>query len=203
MTLKQKILRAVYSLGRKVFPSFYYPYKFLGGRIYLDITESLAVLSRARGFYEWPKQKLIYEFMPEGGVMIDIGANKGDFALIAAKKAGANGTVVAIEPDPLNSMLIRKSIEKNNYNYMKLLTCGVSSFNGILQFFIGKESSHNSMVQMEKNQRSIEIITRTLDSIVDDLNLDRVDLIKIDVEGADVEVLTSALNTLEKYRPTL
>ena len=101
MHLLKRLLKRSYPVISKM-PSFYRPYHVAGGRIYLDITESPMMLARALGGYEVAKHEAITSVLSPGSTFIDIGANKGDFALLAAKIIGTSGSVMAFEPEPVN-----------------------------------------------------------------------------------------------------
>ena len=66
----------------------YRPYPFAGGLIYLDVEESPAMRRRAEGTYEPAKVAAVQQLLPRDGTFVDVGANKGDFSLIAARVTG-------------------------------------------------------------------------------------------------------------------
>ena len=78
----------------------YKPYPFAGGLIYLDVDESPHMRRRVEGTYEPNKVAAVQRLLATGGTFIDVGANKGDFSLIAARTAGPEGRVIAFEPAP-------------------------------------------------------------------------------------------------------
>ena len=180
-------------------PSFYYPYKFSGGRIYLDITESSMMFQRAIGRYEVEKHKALETFLKPGNTFIDVGANKGDFSLLAAKLIGTDGRVLAFEPEPTNCKWIIKSIIKNGYKNITLYDIALSDQNGQVELFLGEKSGWHTIVKGQKCHDGgvINVRARTLDSVLEDVDFnDQIDVMKIDVEGAELQVLKGASDIL-------
>ena len=185
-----------------LFPDEHFPFPFAGGKIYLNIHESHMMFARALGMYEPDKSHVISTLFKPGMTFIDIGANKGDFSLIAAKIVGNEGKVLSFEPEPDNCRWIRKSIEMNNYTNIQLFDLALGSSNGEATLYIGEKSGWHSLVpnQAGRGMGEIEVTTRTLDSLLDEINNPDIDLIKIDVEGAEMEVLNGARETLSSNK---
>ncbi len=197
--MKNLIMKSYYIWSR-IIPSFYFPYRFSGGRIYLDIKESRAMLARALGLYELDKYKAIRNFLPAGGVFIDVGANKGDFSLVATKIAGNKGTVFSFEPEPENCGWIKKSISLNGYKNIFLHQIALSDENGLAPFYLGKKTGWHTLLpdQTRRNKKVIKVQVRTLDSLLKELSFNKkIDMIKIDVEGSEMTVLQGAEETLK------
>lgn len=181
-------------------PSFYFPYRFSGGKIYLDIKESRTMLARALDLYELDKHKAIRAFFPAGGVFIDVGANKGDFSLAAAKIAGDKGTVFSFEPEPENCGWIEKSVRLNGYKNIFLHQVALGNENGSAPFYLGKKSGWHTLLtnQERRSKKVIDVRVRTLDSLLKEISFNKkIDMIKIDVEGSEMMVLRGAEETLK------
>jgi FkbM family methyltransferase len=201
--LFKKLLLKTHRIWSRLLPRFYYPYRFAGGRIYLDIGESRAMLARVLGRYERAKHQAIEALLPPGGTFIDVGVNKGDFSLLAARIVGDAGRVIAFEPEPTNCHWIRKSIALNGYRNIELHQLALSDCNGEAQLYIGAKSGWHSLVsdreRETEDRRTIRVATRTLDAFLAEQGWERrVDMIKVDVEGADMEVLRGASGVLER-----
>jgi hypothetical protein len=78
----------------------YRAYFVAGGTIYLDIGESKMMRTRALGRYELKKMNLVRNWLEPGATFVDVGSNKGDFTLLAAKVVGSDGNVLSFEPEP-------------------------------------------------------------------------------------------------------
>ena len=195
--VKKLVLRA-YPVLAKLLPDRHVPYRFSGGRIYLNVREHKNMLRRVLGLYEVNKVNALCAFLPPGGTFIDVGSNKGDFALIAAKRVGAAGTVIAFEPEPANCDWIRRSLDLNAAANVSLQPVALSDTDGAAVLFLGEKSGWHSLVSTEARHSvaQITVAKRTLDSFLAERGSTRVDVLKIDVEGAELEVLRGARATL-------
>lgn len=182
-------------------PNFYYPYKFEGGRIYLNIKESGMMVRRALGRYELTKYQAMRQFLRPGGTFIDIGCNKGDFTLLASHLVGQEGRVLAFEPHPENCLWIRKSVTKNSYRNIELFEMALSDTNGKAHLYLGEKSGFHTLLpgQPRRGKGMIEVQTRKLDDLLAERQFtEPVDAMKIDVEGADMNVLRGAEKTISR-----
>lgn len=121
--------------------------------------------------------------------VIDAGAHKGIFAVRAAR-AGAN--VIALEPEPVNYAALRSNLERNDCDRAKALDAALWSTAGeaVLHYFGGDASTNFSLV-LGADDGSTEVVkTVTLQSLVDEMG-GHVDLMKLDIEGAETAVLKS------------
>ena len=195
----KKLLLKTYKYWSWLLPSIYYPYRLAGGRVYLDISESRAMLARALGRYERAKQQAVQTLLPEGGTFIDVGVNKGDFTLLAARVVGESGRVLAFEPEPENCRWIAKSVARNAYRNIQLEQLALSDRNGEAELYLGTKSGWHSLVPGGDDQpgKTVQVSIRTLDDFLAKQGWERpVDMIKIDVEGADMQVLRGATRVL-------
>jgi FkbM family methyltransferase len=199
--LKRALLRS-WPVVRTVVPRRHRRYRFPGGVIFLDIAESPMMLARALGIYEPDKTAALKNLLRPGGVFVDVGANKGDFALIAAKLVGASGRVFAFEPEPRNCDWIRRSIEANGYSWIELFPIALGDAEGAIDLHVSHISGHHSVVSGRGDHTGdvIRVPMRTLDAVLADAGNPRVDVLKIDVEGADLAVLRGARQTLAAHR---
>ncbi len=192
-----KLLLRSHPVWSRLIPSFFYPYGLPGGRIYLDITESHMMLARALGRYEPSKHDALRKFLPAGGTLVDVGVNKGDFTLLGARIAGQEGTVLAFEPEPRNCHWIKKSLELNGYENVRLFEMALSDENGTGQLHLGRKSGWHSLIPGSDGVGVISVETRRLDDCLSQIDWDgTIDVLKIDVEGADLRVLSGASETL-------
>ncbi len=181
--------------------SRYRKYKVHGVVIYLNIGESPMMLARALGTYEPAKFSYLERFLKEGMAFVDVGANKGDFALFAAAK-GAR-PVYAFEPAPDNCAWIRRSITANGLDAIRLFEAALSDETGEATLFLGAKSGWHSLIAglPQRNAGTRRVRTFRLDDV---LAPDaRVDCLKIDVEGAENRVVTGAARTLARHRPVV
>lgn len=176
-------------------------YRVAGGRIYLDVRESPMMLARALRAYEPDKFDLIGRILSEDSNFLDVGANKGDFTLFAARLA-PKGRVLAFEPEAANCSWIRRSVAANGYRNVELFELALSDTDGEATLHLGRYSGWHSLVGPEAQSQGGErqVITRRLDTVLRDAGLRDVDVVKIDVEGAELKVLDGARETLARNR---
>lgn len=184
---------------RPFFPDKYLAYPFSGGQLYLNIKESQMMLARALDIYEPDKTQAIRDLLKSGQTFIDVGGNKGDFSLLAANIVGPDGRVLTFEPEPDNCHWIKNSTQLNQYNNIQLFDIALSDNNEVAQLFIGEKSGWHSLISSQGNtdNRTIEVETHRLDSVLERIDIQHVDMIKIDVEGAEMAVLNGAEELLD------
>ncbi|MEO6806818.1 MAG: FkbM family methyltransferase [Edaphobacter sp.] len=153
---------------------------------------------------------LAREFVNPGDVVWDIGANVGLFAIAAAQKAGPTGVIVAIEPDLWLASLLQRSVsaQRPNTAPIHILPVAVSGEPGIETFHIAnrnRASSHLASVpehsQAGGTRETHRVLCITLDWLLDHSPTPH--LIKIDVEGSELDLLHGADRLLSQVRPIL
>jgi FkbM family methyltransferase len=149
----------------------------------------------------------VEKYIKPRDVVLDIGGNVGEFALAAAHCAGSDGSVLTIEPDPfLANLILRTSMEPANQDIRpNVLSLACSSEVGIERFYIsarGRASNALAACGLEDmggTRAELLVHTTTIDSIV--ASWKTPSFIKIDVEGAERQVLEGATRTLTAHRP--
>lgn len=186
----------VYRLLSRLAPDRYEIFRAEGGLIYLNLHESAAMVQRAMGAYEPAKHVLIRRHLRPGMTFVDVGANKGDFTLLAARLAGNSGTVISIEPEPENHSILQRSIELNDYANIRVLHVALSDRDGVANLLIGSTSGSHTLSPEFNGLRTVSVPTKTLDGVVAEERLGTVDMIKIDVQGLELAVLRGASQTI-------
>jgi len=153
------------------------------------------------GIHEPISTKIFRRLLKPGMHIIDIGANLGYYAFQEARIVEENGKVIAIEPVLENVQLLQHGCELNSFNNMKILPIAIGAKNGIGKIFLQKESNCGSMVLPESYQKIAEVPIRDLDSLLE--TEERIDVIRMDVEGSEVEIIKGMHKTLTKYKPIL
>jgi len=151
-------------------------------------------------YYEVAETELLKKIVKKGYTVVDVGANIGWYTLLSARIVGKNGKVVAFEPEPDNYALLKKSLEKNNFENVLLSDYCVSNMAGIRKLWLhGLNLGAHSTVR-KISERAIDVEAVTLDSFLSKLEIQRVDLLKVDVEGAEPEVFEGAREYLLKRK---
>ncbi|HYW45041.1 MAG TPA: FkbM family methyltransferase [Bryobacteraceae bacterium] len=131
-----------------------------------------------------------------GDVVLDCGADIGTFTRTALQHGA--GTVVSIEPDPEKEPCLRRNFEKEiAAGRVIVVPKGVWNEEGTLKLY------GDSVVERRGTSPGVDVPLTTIDKLVADLKLPRVDFIKMDIEGAEKQALAGARNTLVKFRPRL
>jgi len=142
----------------------------------------------------------------EGMVVIDIGANAGVYTFSAAKRAGDSGLVIAVEPFPLCIDLLNATCKINKFNNVVVCRSAISNLVGKLKFSVGGSSETNKVIVDHESLNqldTVEIDSITLDSLVDRYKLSKIDFLKIDAEGHELQVLQGATKVIIEYKPTI
>ena len=152
---------------------------------------------------------IITRFTPnEGDIVIDIGAHIGLYTIIGAKRVGAQGKVVAIEADPENFEMLNRNIKLNQLTNVIPLNYAVYSKETKIKLYLPSGESgftkYNTIMPnwINTQEKFVEVNANTLDYLLqlNKIRQEKVDWIKIDVEGAEFEVLKGATNVLSKSK---
>jgi FkbM family methyltransferase len=151
------------------------------------------------GSYELNKRLAFEREVQAGSVVYDIGANVGYFSLLAAVLTGPDGKVAAFEPLPRNIHYLKRHIQLNCLGNIEVIEAAVSDREGQAHFNLGASSAMGHIA----DEGEIEVQIVALDPLLDEGRLPPPDVIKIDVEGAEYEVLQGARKLLADHRPLL
>jgi len=136
--------------------------------------------------------------------VFDVGANIGIYSLLGAKLVGQCGSVHAFEPTPATFAQLVANVMLNGFNWIHLNQKAVSEKSGTSLLYLYKQNPINSLARQDwvgQPLGQIAIETVTLDEYVSEQALPRVDLVKIDVEGAEILVLKGARQLLNGPNP--
>lgn len=128
-------------------------------------------------------------FNLKGGVFVDVGAHIGKYSIMMGRRM--KGRVISIEPDPDNFAILRKNVELNALENVILFNVAVSNREGSRKFFVAKgfNTGHNTFYPEKRDEfREVVIECNRLDKILASLGVSVIDLLKVDVEGAEDEV---------------
>jgi FkbM family methyltransferase len=190
----------------------------LGTRVWIRVPEGIAkdlwmcINPRFESHFlqsdhERPGQEILARRLMPGDCFYDVGAHIGFFSLIAARQIGSAGQVIAFEPDPGNGCVLRANAEKNNFRQVRLIEAAAWSSCGLLQF----ERSNAASSRMEgrvsgdstARNDGISVTGVVLDDLVFGRGIRPPSFLKIDVEGAESEVLTGSERIFQTYQPLL
>jgi FkbM family methyltransferase len=148
---------------------------------------------------------IIEHFRPrEGDVVVDVGAHIGRYTIIASKQVGPNGKVIAIEADPSNFEMLNRNIELNRLANVRTLNYAAFSKKAKIKLYLPAGdifTKYNTIMSdwvwvKPEEDKFVEVNGNTLDNLLQQIGIRQVNWIKIDVEGAEFEVLRGANNLL-------
>lgn len=178
------------------------------GDIVVWIDPANAIERKMIGGYEPSVLRAVERFVSAGSYCLDVGANVGAVTLALARQVGPTGRVLAIEPGPPYAARLRRNLRANArlIERVIVLPAGLSEAEGSLlwrpdplhPFNAGLSQVHSAAVPGE-----LPVPVTTLDAALAQQGWKRVDFIKIDVEGMELEVLRGARGTLESLRPVV
>ena len=155
-----------------------------------------------QGVWEELTTQLFKEVVREGDTVVDLGANMGYFTLLAARLVGEKGRVYAFEPEPVNYDLLLRNIALNGYDNVVALQKAVSDTSDKVMLSIHSTDSGRHTIRQagygEEYGEVIEVESVTLDSFFKDKPFP--DVVKIDVEGAELQALAGMVRIIEAKR---
>src|SRR5690242_1114122 len=151
------------------------------------------------GSFELEKQRVFRSLVKPGSVLYDIGANVGIYTLLGSKLVGPGGHVFAFEPLPRNLRLLHKHVKLNNLQNVTIVEKAVSDRDGFAAFNVENDLSAGSLSMTG----DLTVETIALDNEGSAIALRPPSLLKIDVEGAEAQVLAGAAALLHTHRPAV
>ncbi len=185
--MKRRLFNIIRHLCQKGFLGFYYPPEF-----------SIRTCLRWRMYqHEDATLKYLKAFLKPGDVFVDIGAYIGYFAVYTAKLVRKKGVVYAFEPNSDNYRLLIKNCR--NIPWVKTIQSAVSDSNGEAELFIhSTSSSSHALSDISKSGKSYIVPKVSLDKWASKNNINRINMVLIDVEGHELAVLRGMYNVIDK-----
>jgi FkbM family methyltransferase len=158
------------------------------------------------GFHDVKELIFLHHFLKSDMVFLDIGANQGEYTLFAAKRLN-NGQVISFEPLPAMIKALEKNITINDFNNVIINSYGLSNVKGEFPIFDvdngneGLATFYKDTLEESKTQCYAEL--KVLDEEFPKMNLNRLDFIKLDIEGGELFALKGSRETLLKYKPNV
>jgi FkbM family methyltransferase len=176
----------------------------------LDPNDAIArtiLVSRA-GRWEPEVWRAISGGLSQGAVFFDVGAHIGYDTLKAAAAVGDTGRVVAFEPNPGTVAQLRSNVEASGARNIIVQAIACTDSDTTLTLFDSTPGGNSGATSLSRENagpvtRSYTVRGRPIDDVVRELRLERLDVLKADVEGAELIVLRGATETLKKFHPKL
>jgi FkbM family methyltransferase len=152
------------------------------------------------GSYEFEKQRLFAQTVQPGSIVFDIGAHAGFYTLLASELVGEKGQVCAFEPAPGNLGHLTRHIQMNQCHNVRLFAMAVGGRSEVAPFEAGLDSSTGHLAA---SPGRLVVAVVTLDDLLARGDVPVPDCVKLDVEGAEFEVLRGARSMLSEHHPVL
>lgn len=156
------------------------------------------------GIYERTETSLLQKFLRPGDRFFDIGANVGYYSFLASQIIGANGRVHSFEPISANVRSIQRNVLTNQIMNMTLLPAAVGLRKGTLLLYVEDGASSNtgwaSKVESPRRKKQVIVPMVSLDDYIREEQIDHVDLIKMDIEGSELDALRGGINLFSDKR---
>jgi FkbM family methyltransferase len=160
----------------------------------------------ATGTAERPMQNALVGELKPGDTFYDIGANVGFVTILAAKLVGPQGRVIAFEPVPENVAAIRENLSLNGIDWAEVHETAISRRSGSANLIVSDVSAFSRLasVSVPTGARGhIEVRVDSIDEFLAAGSAPAPDFVKIDVEGAELEVIDGMRETLARHRPVV
>ncbi len=151
------------------------------------------------GSYEYEKQKCFIKRLKPRDVVFDVGANVGFYTLLASVLVGNEGKVIAFEPLPRNLAYLNRHIKMNHCLNVDVLSYAVSDCEMTAEFTFSKNPSMGHLC----TKGDITVQTILIDKLIESKQLLPPDVMKIDVEGAELSVLRGSHQVIKEKRPII
>ncbi len=151
---------------------------------------------------EAPHQ-FLFSLANSGDTVLDIGANIGATCLPLAQRVGLRGHVVAFEPNPVIFARLERHKNLNNLGQLHIVPLALGCDVGFVELETPNDANWGTTRVARKSDSRSGVKMCTLDDFLCDHPVERVDIIKIDVEGFELNVLKGAVKTLQRYAPKL
>ena len=183
---------------------------WLGGtRVEVTLGNDMSLCLFVAGSFEPNEFAFLDRVTRPGMTFMDIGANEGLFSLFAARKVGPSGRVIAAEPSSRERKRFERNLARNRIANVTVVPCAIGNAPGTarLQIANSGHAGHNTLGAFtydDVNAVDLEDVpVETLDALATRLQVERVDVVKIDVEGAELKVLQGAASLLRRTRPIM
>lgn len=135
-------------------------------------------------YEHWVLDNWTWDYRPKAGdTVIDIGAGVGEEAVVFSRLVSPTGRVVSIEAHPRTFDCLEATIARSKLSGVAAKWCAISNVDGVAKIEDDDSYIGNSIVPAA--QGSVEVPARSLDSVVDELDIDRIDLLRMNIEGAE------------------
>lgn len=156
-----------------------------------------------RGLWERPVALHFHREVRQGDTVLDVGANLGQFTLLSSRAAGTSGRVFAVEANPQMALNLRHNVALNQLTNVEVIEAAAWDCDDQLRLLAGEPGNQGmaSVASAGAEQAGTLVPAVRLDRVLRELGCSRIDVIKIDVEGAEERALRGLAGILDQQRP--
>ena len=160
-----------------------------------------------RATLELSVQQAMRRTLRRGGVFYDIGANVGFFTLLGSRIVGESGRVIAFEPVPSCARAVARNIELNGLAQAEIREVAVGAADGRARLLVVGEASWSHLESARERHRDVrtevDVTVVSIDGLVAAGTIPPPDVLKIDTEGAEIEIVEGMRETIARHGPTI
>ena len=164
------------------------------------------VLSQSRcldGCHEHAPTSVFASFLRPGGIVADIGANLGEYSIVAGHAVGPAGRVIAVEPNPEVRARLEWNVQLNALTNVTIVPAACSDANGKAELHVPNSEWGLGTLEPHGTGDAFSVPTRRLDDVMTEWALPRLDVIKIDVKGHEISAFRGGKRTLVAHHPAV
>ncbi len=205
--------RARYELERRLAPKRLERDRLVrfgeGLRIWVRLGDVVDQSVYLYGAHEYVVARVLTTLAPPAGVVTDVGGHHGAFTLRAAEKVGPLGRVLAFEPNPASRRRLARNVAVNDLRHVTVYAEALSDRVGRARLFLSGDSSRSGNASLvlrdgvDGSAGTVEVEAARLDDVLEEAAIDRLDVMKLDVEGSEQRVIEGGRGALDAFRPAV
>jgi FkbM family methyltransferase len=150
---------------------------------------------------------LMYKILKEGMVCLDIGSNIGYYVLLESRLVGKEGVVIGIEPSPINFEYLKKNMGISENKNIEIYNFAAADENKMLDFVISSKSNWSKVLseneKIKEGEKLVKIQAKRIDTFVKERKYQRIDFVRMDVEGYEYYLLNGLEEVMKTFKPNL
>jgi len=151
--------------------------------------------------------KLLIRELKEGMTCLEVGGNLGYYATLESKIVGDKGKIIAIEPSPRNFSYLKHNLEQQNRSNYEVYNFACGNQEGEVKFLVSDKSNRCMVIkdgdEIPSDLEVIKIPIKKLDIFLKEKGIEKIDFIRMDVEGYERNILEGAMKLLTKFKPLM
>jgi FkbM family methyltransferase len=155
------------------------------------------------GMHEYVASSVFVANISAGSVVLDVGANLGEYTVLAGRAAGQQGSVIAYEPNPTARQRIARNVDASGLRNVEISPHALASDDGVATLRVPGDESGLGTLRPGVLGTEFRVELRRLDGILDKQHRGRISMIKLDVEGFEFQVIEGAQETIAESRPVI